>query len=137
MRFNNFMHVCKYSKIRNSRIAKFILRFIEEYNEEKKFEGKESDEQKNIYDLILKKNIDSIFDNETEYNIIIKIERQLMDYLFIKNYDFIYHYIEIYYNEYMKMFLAFLLADENINKNNIFCDRFYKFLLNENKYNLI
>ena len=73
MRFNNFMHVCKYSKIRTSRIAKFILRFIEEYNEEKKFDGKESDEQKNIYDLILKKNIDSIFDNETEYNIIINI----------------------------------------------------------------
>ena len=103
------MHVCKYNKIRNSRIAKFILRFIEEYNEEKKFDGKESDEKKNIYDLIFKKNIDSIFDNETEYNIIIKIERQIMDYLFIKNYDFIYHYIEIYYNEYMKMFLAFLL----------------------------
>ena len=53
MRFNNFMHVWKYNKIRNSRIAKFILRFIEEYNEEKKFDGKESDEKKNIYDLIL------------------------------------------------------------------------------------
>ena len=57
IRFSNFMLVWKCSRIKNSGVAKFIIKFIDEYNEEKKFDNKECDEQKNIYDLILKKNL--------------------------------------------------------------------------------
>ena len=57
IRFSNFMLVWKCSRIKNSGVAKFIIKFIDEYNEEKKFDNNECDEQKNIYDLIIKKNL--------------------------------------------------------------------------------
>ena len=58
-----------------------------------------------------------------------------MDYLFVKSNDFIFHYIEIYYNRYFTMFCAFLLYKEN--KDNNYCDSFYKFLKNENILNIL
>ena len=72
-------------------------------------DNSENDEQKILYRLIIQEKFELIFDKEFEYNIIIIIESQIMDYLFIKNNEFIYHYIELYYNRYIKIFSTFLL----------------------------